>query len=374
MPSVENMMELKANLMGSPRSTPRKLPRRDRLRWRARHALLPKAPTMATVRKSALDAVKRFRARELAGLIKPTPLPLPEQPSAETTASALHNPFVPHKNPATGRWAPPKYSLRHQAKLVKQAKVSGTLHLLPPGLKYDAAAPKRPEDDAAYMAKLRARQERVAARTGGSDIFAILDAQEKKVEEVVVAEESGEVLQTDAVADIVSSVAAKATSLRARHRAAKVTSQPEVQEPIEPREWDSSVEWVGTPRRRYIPGADIGVRLYAGKRLMFKGHRWEREKPERERRTQMLLRDMPQRIDRFRTVRILLGKNTGQPAHINNIVACQVKTSATQASQGQGEGAETSFLITAFVACVPIILMMFCGWTSRLRFVPQRMI
>ncbi|VDB88770.1 unnamed protein product [Peniophora sp. CBMAI 1063] len=253
---------------------------------------------MATARKSALDAVKRFRARELAALTKSTPLPLPSQPSAESAASALHNPFVPHKNPVTGRWAPPKYSLRQQAKLVKQAKVSGTLHLLPPGLKYDAAAPKRPEDDAAYMAKIHAREERAAARSSGSDIFAILDAQEKKLENVVAAEESGAVVQTDAVADIVTAKAS--TSLRARRRTAKAASQAKEQRSAKPQEWDSSVEWVGTPRRRYIPGADIGVRLYAGKRLMFKGHRWEREKPEKEARIKMLLRDMPQRIDRFR--------------------------------------------------------------------------
>ncbi|KZV72760.1 hypothetical protein PENSPDRAFT_733376 [Peniophora sp. CONT] len=256
---------------------------------------------MATARKSALDAVKRFRARELGALTKPTPHPLPTQPTTDSATSALRNPFVPYKNPATGRWAPPKYSLRQQAKLVQQAKESGTLHLLPPGLKYDAAAPKRPQDDAAYMAKLHAREERAAARSGGSDIFAILDAQEKKVADVVAAEESGAVLQTDAVADIIVGVAAKATSVRARRRAAKAASQAKVQRRTKPREWDSSVEWVGIPRRRYVPGADIGVRLYAGKRLMFKGHRWEREKPERERRTKMLLRDMAQRIHRFRT-------------------------------------------------------------------------
>jgi large subunit ribosomal protein L25 len=76
---------------------------------------------MAT--KQALNAIKKFRTRELSIL---TDLSQPPK---------LHNPFLPFKNPETGRWRPPKFSLRRQAELVKKAKASNTLSLLPPGPK-----------------------------------------------------------------------------------------------------------------------------------------------------------------------------------------------------------------------------------------------
>jgi large subunit ribosomal protein L25 len=76
---------------------------------------------MAT--KQALNAIRKFRSRELYSLTgHPQPL-------------EIHNPFLPFKNPETGRWRPPKYSLRRQAELVKKAKASNTLTLLPAGPK-----------------------------------------------------------------------------------------------------------------------------------------------------------------------------------------------------------------------------------------------
>ncbi|CAE6539097.1 hypothetical protein RSOLAG22IIIB_02217 [Rhizoctonia solani] len=47
----------------------------------------------------------------------------------------IPNPFLPQKNPQTGRWHGPQYSLRRQKELVKQARVQGIIGLLPPGLK-----------------------------------------------------------------------------------------------------------------------------------------------------------------------------------------------------------------------------------------------
>ncbi|KAG8748472.1 54S ribosomal protein L25, mitochondrial [Ceratobasidium sp. 414] len=52
-----------------------------------------------------------------------------------TAGSSAPNPFLPQKNPTTGRWHPPQYSLRRQKELVKQARADGVLGLLPPGLK-----------------------------------------------------------------------------------------------------------------------------------------------------------------------------------------------------------------------------------------------
>ncbi|KAF2237528.1 hypothetical protein EV356DRAFT_529857 [Viridothelium virens] len=48
---------------------------------------------------------------------------------------AVFNPFRPWKNPETGRWHEPVYSLRKQADLVKMARQRGLEDLLPPGMK-----------------------------------------------------------------------------------------------------------------------------------------------------------------------------------------------------------------------------------------------
>lgn len=68
-------------------------------------------------------------------------------------------------------------------------------------------------------------------------------------------------------------------------------------------DWTQPVEWIGTVRERSVAGADVGNRLYAGKKRMFKGHKWERMRERRVGRTEMLLRDMDNRIQRFKGVR-----------------------------------------------------------------------
>jgi large subunit ribosomal protein L25 len=92
---------------------------------------------------SAFRAIQKFRVHELNGLrahikrfgplLGQTSLPLP-------SPVILPNPFLPRLNPKTGRWAPPKYSLRRQAELIKKAKASNMLDLLPPGPKFVANA------------------------------------------------------------------------------------------------------------------------------------------------------------------------------------------------------------------------------------------
>ena len=53
------------------------------------------------------------------------------------------------------------------------------------------------------------------------------------------------------------------------------------------------------------PGAELGTRLYAGKKRMFKGHKWERVKARRERRQNILMRDMANRVFNYKKVRCL---------------------------------------------------------------------
>ncbi|KAF7973049.1 hypothetical protein HWV62_16340 [Athelia sp. TMB] len=141
-------------------------------------------------------------------------------PAADAQAHGQPNPFLPRFNVKTGRWAPAKYSLRAQAELIKHAKRSGTVALLPPGPKMDAL------DILAHVSSTRGPPKALWA-----------------------------------------------------HK--------------------DAVQWEGAPKAK-VPGAEIGNRLYAGKRRMFKGHKWERTKAAVEVRRAMLLKDMPKRIVRYK--------------------------------------------------------------------------
>lgn len=181
---------------------------------------------------AALQAVKQFRIRELAPLVK-------ADPTVANARPKLLNPFLPHKNPESGRWAPAKYSLRRQADLVKQARASGMLHLLPPGPKL---SPK----------------------------------------EIASASASAPMSTSAPVADAAEPVA----------ESSKVW-------------WSGEVEWQGEFKEKEVKGADVGNRLYAGKKRMFKGHKWERTLEKRTWERKMLMKDMQTRIERFRTVSAL---------------------------------------------------------------------
>ena len=247
----------------------------------------------------SLHAIKRFRLRELLITSPKTRIPpaatasasnQPQRPLASTplaaalppitttttrsgtdifaTAAAaaavvLNNPFVPHKNPKSGRWAPPKYSLRRQADLIKHARKSGTLHLLPLGPKMSETQLAAAAAAAAAVGSSAAEEQAV---TGASELLlGVRRGQGQGAE--------GQDPKDAAAADGINDA------------------------------WTRSVEWVGTVRERGVAGADIGNRLYAGKKRMFKGHKWERGRERRVARTKMLLRDMDKRVQRFKAVR-----------------------------------------------------------------------
>ena len=177
----------------------------------------------------ALQAIKRFRTREILTALKDTTA------SSKISAKDLvkvHNPFLPRLNPESGRWAPPKYSLRRQADLVKKAKESNTLHLLPAG-------PKFSTKELVAAVKAAPSQETTPVKAG------------KKKEGAV---------------------------------------------------WLRSVEWEGEVKEKKVAGAEIGNRLYAGRKRMFKGHKWERTLDKRTAKRKWLMRGMKARILRFKTV------------------------------------------------------------------------
>jgi len=242
----------------------------------------------------SLHAIKRFRLRELLITSPKTRIPpaatasasnQPQRPLASTplaaarpptttittrsgtdifatAAAVLNNPFVPHKNPNSGRWAPPKYSLRRQADLIKHAHKSGTLHLLPLGPKMMSET----QLAAAAAAAVGPSAAEEQAVTSASGLSSVRRGQGQEAE-------GGQDPKDAAVADSINDA------------------------------WTRSVEWVGTVRERGVAGADIGNRLYAGKKRMFKGHKWERGRERRVARTKMLLRDMDKRVQRFKAVR-----------------------------------------------------------------------
>ena len=184
---------------------------------------------------AALQTVKRFRMRELAPFLH-------NDAKLSNARPNVRNPFLPHKNAETGHWHPAKYSLRRQADLVKNARASGVLHLLPPGPKVSLT-----ELAAASQAAVISTPEANNAAAEGSTAEA--DSQAK----------------------------GKAW-------------------------WGMPVEWRGEYKEKEIKGADVGNRLYAGKKRMFKGHKWERTQQERQRGQKMLMKDMKARIERFKTV------------------------------------------------------------------------
>ncbi|KIK43596.1 hypothetical protein CY34DRAFT_803686 [Suillus luteus UH-Slu-Lm8-n1] len=187
---------------------------------------------------SALQAIKRFRIRELgvtalpsSAFVKPAPKSKlnPSSSRNKVPVASIENPFIPKLNPKTGRWAPPKYSLRRQALLVKKARESGTLALLPPG------------------PKISVIEIAAASRQG---IVPRLSASEKS-----------------------QNVAAP---------------------------WTRPVEWTGEVKEKKVLGAEVGNRLYAGKKRMFKGHKWQRIAEKREKRRALLMRSMPKRVREFK--------------------------------------------------------------------------
>lgn len=193
---------------------------------------------------SALQTVKRFRIRELGAVTLPTTALVKSIPKTKLSPSSasssrnkvpvasIENPFIPKLNPKTGRWAPPKYSLRHQALLVKKARESGTLALLPPGPKISVA-----------------------------EIAAAISAQA-----------------------IIPGPSASET--------------PKVQSTAAP--WARPIEWTGEVKEKKVLGAEVGNRLYAGKKRMFKGHKWQRIAEKREKQRALLMRSMPKRIKEFK--------------------------------------------------------------------------
>ncbi|KAF7426290.1 54S ribosomal protein L25, mitochondrial [Pleurotus ostreatus] len=186
-----------------------------------------------------MQTIQKFRLQQLNGLqshiVRYGPLKKSESPHP-----SLPNPFLPLLNPHTGKWRPPKYSLRRQAELVKKAKISNTLHLLPPGPKFSAP---------------------------DSSVPPIADEDHKS---------------------------------NASTSEAPSELEPSTHEVAEDGAWSAAVEWQGEFKSKVVSGAEIGSRLYAAKKRMFKGHRWERLLEKRKKKRVILMRDMAKRVASYK--------------------------------------------------------------------------
>ncbi|KAF8893172.1 hypothetical protein CPB84DRAFT_1783348 [Gymnopilus junonius] len=311
----------------------------------------------APLRKTAVEAIKRFRTRELAGLMGHLRVfgPLPDPPRQLHVDKwfygehfVLPNPFLPKKNPKSGNWRPPKYSLRRQAQLVKMAKASGTLATLPAGpKKLDAelrAKRLRDSMSPAMRAQL-AGKPAPATRTKPKmkrgyaaekrieslqhEVFITrqkLDKEKEKLKVATVAYDIGELSVFEA--DGGKENAAK----RAEHRAeqkkradekaaleAKINDlqkfisdtkrQARMMDRLEMKKFHAKratirwgkVVWAGEIKPKKVAGVEAGTRLYSGKKRMFKGHLWERKRARRVRRHTILMRDMSARVERYKS-------------------------------------------------------------------------
>lgn len=179
-------------------------------------------------------SIKAFRLKELASFANRF------GDGASAAPIQLPNPFLPQKNPLTGRWAPPKYSLRQQADLFKSAKASNLTHLLPFGPK---SLPS----------------------TGATQIKPV----------------SAEWWQ--------ARVIWKDSKLSVGKREEKNDPSPV----DEPRKVAHKI------KVKQIAGL-AALKMYAGRKRMFKGHKWERIQEQRKERTQILMRDMGKRITRYK--------------------------------------------------------------------------
>ncbi|KAF5347752.1 hypothetical protein D9756_010283 [Leucocoprinus leucothites] len=186
---------------------------------------------------AAVNAVKKFR---LEAISKLRPIRQPPLPSG-LAPKVRQNPFIAQKLP-NGKWREPVYSLRKQAEIVKAAKASGLLHLIPTGPKNPLPrAPAKGQDVKAIAVKRAAEQESVMEQLKKE----LMEKGEKDVGWLNL----------------------------------------------------NSIAWRGKAKRRERKEL---VSLYPAKKRMFKGHKWQRTQEQRERKRGILMRDMKKRIYNYK--------------------------------------------------------------------------
>ena len=229
-----------------------------------------------SIPRPASQIMKIFRTQQIEGLKNHLRLYGPLPTTSEVVASLssdgsnsvtepsiiLPNPFIARKNPKTGKWRGPKYSLRRQADLVKKAKETDKLAIIPPGPKVFAMG-------------LRMRRLQTAL---------------SQTESAILAAAQATFNQPNTNSDIDLATARPETEVESKLERERLWTNP---------------YWVGDTKKKATKGEQLGIKLYAGKKKMFKGHSWEKERVKRLRRQSILMRDMKARIARYKSVSVI---------------------------------------------------------------------
>jgi hypothetical protein len=321
------------------------------------------ASSTQAAQKAARATIQRFRHRvfnnhrvqEQLGMS-----PMPKAPSpvlAITDASGradplpygtpgaalVRNPFVPYKPPGDGkRWIGPKYSMRRQKELIKAAKATGLVDLLPPGPKLRdplalanmmaVLSLQQQQKDLHATEKQKRRRTREAAAADGASVAAPVDASRGAAK---VHTPSG-VKGSSSASPSSTSLGLVAVEETANSDAHIAIPNP----PPAPREntaWHRPLRWQGAPRK-LKPTQVLGVRLrmYFGRRgKAFKGTAWQRASKARmaERRKQM--GRMARRVKIYQTVRtssLLLNVMLTSSLHSTTAAAVPTRSSRTPPS------------------------------------------
>jgi len=306
--------------------------------------------------------------------------PLPSEGTLDDPSIVLPNPFIPRKNPKTGKWRVPKYSLRRQADLVKKAREVGELGIIPPGPKLfamelqlkrlqvslsptDAAIVRKTVGSTQLNAKTETCSNSTNTQTQGfipdeansepeKDVqnlnrISVLEAElQQRKDKLRVLEEDLESRQSRHELDDLAAFEENETHAERKERKQRERDYLSLEGEIEgarqaivkasqnlenaqkyqealdaekarERLWSNPL-WVGEVKRKAIRGEELGIKLYAGKKKMFKGHLWEKQKVKRLRRQSILMRDMKARVERYKTVSVsshpLLRLSSNSPA------------------------------------------------------------
>ena len=181
-------------------------------------------------------------------------------------------------------WMGPQYSLRRQVELVKAARASGTLHLLPPGPKLSV------EEVEAAKKEYRMRAAKAKATSA-------------KIEQLIREREATPRSESQASAD---SSRADASTVAAAS-AKKSNWQRRSSRTLVRRRNSAALGYPGVVFRwtgKVPEKKRTGLTFYAGRRRMFKGHKWERHLQKRKGEIAVRMRDMGARIARFKNVSI----------------------------------------------------------------------
>ncbi|KAI5123249.1 hypothetical protein M0805_001338 [Coniferiporia weirii] len=278
--------------------------------------------------------IQRFRTREVHRLLVANtpiqkrgnrPYPRSVDVSKLHLGIPLHNPFLPrplfNRVPAPKgapeapqerkKWAQPKYSLRRQADLVKAARASGTLHLLPPGPKLSVVELQ----EAKREARRRAREVKTSQEGAEEKRNARMKSQSLAKPTVNLGRnrEVAKTVASDATAPAAPTLASTPSS-------ALTAESPSLSARPNRRRWVIRSSEMLAKRRGSVKAGYPGVvfrwtgkvplkarekgsfTVYAGRRRMFKGHKWERHLQKRRGQIAVRMRDMRKRIRRFKNV------------------------------------------------------------------------